>query len=297
MHESLDSIFPIFEKWDHSVFQYLPKVFLALLVLLLFYFLAKIIRKYSLKGYLRKSTSTKQADIAKFVSLVIYIVLVFSGIFLALEILGLESVLTKVLAGAGIVGIIAGFAFKDIASNMFAGLLVNIQKPFNYNDWVIIDGNFGTILKTGWITTSIKSISGQEIYIPNQLIYNNSFKNFSAFQQRRIIVKSGVSHDTDLEKVKSVALDEISKIPLNLTTLEPDFYFIDIGDYAYNFEVRFWIKFTTQTDFLSAQSEAIMRIKKRFELEGINIAYPVQTLDFGVKGGVNLFDKPIEIKK
>ena len=297
MHESLVSLFPIIEKWDHSVFQYLPKIFLALLVLLLFYSLAKIIRKYSLKGYARASTSTKQADIAKFISLVIYIVLVFSGIFLALEILGLESVLTKVLAGAGIVGIVAGFAFKDIASNMFAGLLVNIQKPFKENDWVNIDGNFGTILKIGWVTTSIKSISGQEIYIPNQLIYNNSFKNFSTFQQRRIIVKSGVSHDTDLEKVKSAALDEVSKIEVNLASPEPDFYFLDIGDYAYNFEVRFWIRFTTQTDFLSAQSEAIMRIKKRFEAEGINIAYPVQTLDFGVKGGVNIFDKPIEINK
>ncbi len=255
------------------------------------------IRKYSLKVYTKSRILKKQEDIGKFISLILYITIIFSGIFLALEILGLESVLTKVLAGAGIVGIIAGFAFKDIASNMFAGLLVNIQKPFKDNDWVNIDGNFGTILKIGWITTSIKSISGQEIYIPNQLIYNNSFKNFSTFQQRRIIVKSGVSHDTDLEKVKSVTLDEISKIKVNLVSPEPDFYFLDIGDYAYNFEVRFWIKFKTQTDFLSAQSEAIMRIKKRFEVEGINIAYPVKTLDFGVKGGVNIFDKPIEINK
>ena len=297
MHDSIVSMFPILEKWDESVFHYFPKIFLAILVMLLFYAIAKITRKYSLKVYTKSRVLKKQADVGRFISLVFYIVILFTGIFLALEILGLESVLTKLLAGAGIVGIIAGFAFKDIASNIFAGFLVNMQKPFKDNDWVNIDGNFGTINKIGWITTSIKSISGQEIFVPNQLIYNNTFKNFSAFQQRRIIVKSSVSHADDLEKVKSVVMDEIRQIKVMLSSPGPDFYFLDIGNYAYNFEVRFWIKFTTQTDFLSAQSEAIMRIKKRFENEGISIPYPVQTLDFGVKGGVNLFDKSIEISK
>ena len=295
MREDISNLFPILKKWDETALHFLHKVLLAVIVLLLFIALAKIIYRYSVRNSAKTRLQKKQVDVAKFVSTVIYIALISVGVILSLEILGLESMLTKLLAGAGIIGIIAGFAFKDIASNLFAGLLLNMQKPFKDDDWVTLDGKYGSILKIGWITTSIKSISGQEIYVPNQLIYNSTFTNYSTFNQRRIILKTGVSYGDDLDKVKQVTLEEIQQVKAFLAIPGPDFYFTEIGSYSYNFEVRFWINFINQTDYLEAMSEAIMRIKKRFEQENISIAYPVQSLDFGVKGGVNIFDKPIEL--
>ena len=274
------SDFTQFDSWFRSFSHYLPKLFLALLVLVLFYFIAKIIRNFSFKAILKK-----RAAVARFVSTIIYIALIFAGVFIALDILGLEGVVTKLLAGAGIIGIVAGFAFKDIASNIFAGFLLNIQKPFKNSDWVAIDDNFGTINKIGWITTTIKTVTGQEVYVPNQIIYKKSFTNYSTYTKRRVVLKSGVTHGDDLDLVKRVALDEIKQIDSLLKTEVIDFYFTSIGSYAYNFEVRFWITFNEQPDYLNAMSEAIMRIKKRFEKENINIAYPVQTLDFGSKDG------------
>ncbi len=132
--------------------------------------------------------------------------------------------------------------------------------------------------------------------MPNQLIYKSTFTNYSTFKKRRVIVRSGVSYGDDLEKVKSIAIEEVKQIKVLMKTEDIDFYFTSIGSYSYNFEVRFWIEFLKQTDYLNAMSEAIMRIKKRFEEENISIAYPVQSLDFGVKGGVNIFDKPIDIE-
>lgn len=76
-----------------------------------------------------------------------------------------------------------------------------------------------------------------------------------------------------------------------------DLYFTDIGNSSFDFVLRFWIKFETNDDFYEAMNEAIIRIKKRFDKEGIYLAYPVTTLDFGVKGGVNIFDKEIKINK
>ena len=295
MMDSIFNRYGLFERWQESFFHFLPKIVLAVVVLAAFYFLAKIVRHYSLKLYgkiLKKKTS-----LAKVLSLVLYIAVITSGGIFALEIIGLESYVTKVLAGAGIIGIVAGFAFKDIAANMFAGLMMNLQKPFNKDDWVKIDSQFGTINTVGWITTSIKNISGQEVFVPNQLIYKSTFSNYSVYKKRRVIVRGGVTRGDDLEKVRSVTLDEIGKINAVMKPEATDFYFTDIGSYAYNFEVRFWIDFLNQTDYLNAMSEAIMRIKKRFEQEKITIAYPVQSLDFGVKGGVNIFDKPLEIKK
>lgn len=283
----------LIDKWEDSVIEFLPKIFLAIVALIIFYFLAKFFKKYSLKFYSKIFSNSGQ--IATLIATLIYIFLILSGVFIALEILGLESVLAKLLAGAGVVGIIAGFAFKDIASNAFAGFLLKMQQPFKFGDWVSIDSNFGTIEKIGLVTTSIKNVTGQEIFVPNQLIYNTTFTNFSTYQKRRVVFKSGVSYGDDLQLVKKVTLEEIKKIEAVLKDEVIDFYFTGIGSSTYNFEARFWIKFTHQKDYLEAQSAIIMQVKERFEKEDISIAYSVMTLDFGVKGGVNLFDKDVNI--
>lgn len=292
--DSLNNISELIKQWQESVTGFLPKAFLSLIVLLIFYFLAKLFQRLSLHFYTRVFKG--KSDVVRVISTLIFFFFFLSGVFIALEILGLESVLTKLLAGAGIVGIVAGFAFKDIASNAFAGLLLNTQRPFSVGDWVSIDDKFGTIKKIGWITTSIKTISGQEVFVPNQLIYNSTFTNFSTYAKRLVIFKSGVSYGDDLELVRKAALEEVDKIEEVIKGEEVDFFFTDIGSSAYNFEVRFWIKYQHQKDYLRAKNEIIMRIKKRFEEENISLAYNVTTLDFGVKGGVNLFDQAIEIR-
>ncbi|PHN02348.1 mechanosensitive ion channel family protein [Flavilitoribacter nigricans] len=283
----------LLQNWEASVLEYLPKVFLALFVLLIFGLLARFIKRVSLKSYARAFKS--HLDLANLISGMFYFFFMLSGIFLALQILGLEKVLTKLLAGAGIVGIIAGFAFKDIASNIFAGLLLKFQRPFQPGDWVEIDDKYGVVLEVGWITTTIKTVPGQEVFVPNQVIYSNTFTNFSTFHQRRIILESGVSYGDDLEHVRTVALDEVAKVKELLPGEGIDFFFTEIANSTYNFQLRFWIKFETNNDFRTALSDIIIRIKKRFEQENISIAYPVTTLDFGVKGGVNLFDKSLQV--
>ncbi len=292
MNDGIKNINKTLLQWKDETINYLPKVLLALVVFLIFYFLAKFIRKFSIRFYQRIFKTKPEA--VGLISSVIYFVIQLMGTFLTLEVLGLESVLTKLLAGAGIVGIVAGFAFKDIASNAFAGFLLNVQRPFKVGDWVSLDETFGTIIEIGMITTSVKTISGQEVFVPNQLIYNNTFTNYSTFGKRRVIFKSGVSYGDDLDLVKRASLEEVDKIDAVLKNEVIDFYFTEIGSYSYNFELRFWINFTHQKDYLNAMNEIIMRIKKRFEKEDISLAYAVTTLDFGVKGGVNIFDKEIK---
>lgn len=295
MDNSLSFLEKLIKDWESSILSYLPKAFLAIVVLAAFYFIARFARKISLKFYSR--TIKVHSDIAGIISSLVYFFFLLSGVFLALQIVGLERVLTKLLAGAGIVGIIAGFAFKDIASNIFAGLLLKMQHPFKKGDWVQIKDSYGAIMEVGWITTTIKTVPGQQVYVPNQVIYTDSFKNYSTFKKRRIILESGVSYGDDLDHVKNIALDEVKKVNELLPNEDIDFYFTSIGGSAYNFQLRFWISFSNNNDYQKAMSDIIMKIKKRFEEEGISIAYPVTTLDFGVKGGVNIFDKSIQIKQ
>ena len=291
----VNNVESILESWQKEAVSFIPEIILAIIVFILFYLLAKLIVKLSKKFFSR--VLKRNFEITKIISSIIYFLFLFSGTLFALQILGLEKVVTKILSGAGIIGIVAGFAFKDIASNVFAGFLLSIQSPFKKGDWVLIDGAYGTVNDIGWLTTTINTVPGQEVFVPNQIIYSNTFTNFSTFQKRRIVLETGVSYGDDLNHVKDVALDEIKKIPELLTGETIDFYYTNIGSSSYNFQLRFWIKFKNNDDYQKAVSDAIISIKNRFAKEKISIAYNVTTLDFGVKGGVNLFDNEIKILK
>lgn len=230
------------QHWESIGVNYAPKLLSALVIMLVFYFLAGLVRHLSKRFYLRVFKG--QSDLANSLSFLLYVFLLAAGVFIALEMVGLESVLAKLLAGAGVMGIVIGFAVKDIAANGLAGFILNAQRPFKVGDWVELDGTFGTVHSIGAITTSIKTISGQEVFVPNQIIYSNTFTNYSTYGKRRVILKTGVAYGDDLDKVKAVTLDEIKKIDVVLTNEVIDFYFTDISSSAYNFEARFWIRFT-----------------------------------------------------
>ena len=209
----IDYLKQVLETWESSIITYFPKIFLAIVVLIVFWFLAKMGKKIGLNLY----SESKKAHyhIANFIASLIYFFLILSGLFIALKIVGLEQMLSHLLAGAGVIGIIAGFAFKDIASNIFAGLLLNIQRPFRKDDWVQINDSFGVVLEVGWITTSIKTVPGQEVFVPNQLIYNSSYTNFSRFSKRRIILESGVSYNASFKKTFQSTFKRTGKFPVD----------------------------------------------------------------------------------
>lgn len=264
----LEYLKKIVEGWGQSTIDFLPKIILAVVVLILFFALGKIVKKISLRIYSR--TIRSNSDIAKVIAAVIYFFILMSGVFIALEILGLEKVLTKLLAGAGVIGIVAGFAFQDIASNAFAGLLLSLQHPFKIGDWVKMDDAYGTVIKISWLTTAIENTEGQEVFIPNQIIYNNAFSNYSSFNKRLVVIRSSITLANDLEHVKSIAIDEVNKIVDLPESRDINFFYTSIGDATFNFELNFWIRFNTEADYQQAVSDTIIRIKKRFENEKIN---------------------------
>ena len=290
----VDNITQIWKEFQQNILEHIPKVVLALIIIILFALVASGAKKICINVY-RKAFKENYLNIERIIASLFYALFFATGVLLALHILGLDKPFEKLLAGAGVVGIIAGFALKDIASNMFSGLLVDLQRPYKVGDWVEIDGKYGVVLDISWLTTKIKTVPGQEVFVPNQIIYNGTFTNYSTWGKRRIILRSGVSYGDDLEHVRSVALDEVKKIEEYLPEEGIDFYFTDIGGSTYDFMLRYWVKFESNDDFCKGMNDVIMRIKKRFEQENISIAYPVTTLDFGVKGGVNLFDKDINI--
>ena len=293
-HQTISLITHALDTWRTNLLNALPDMVSALIVLVIFYVLARLLRHTAERVYRRLFPKSRAG---KLVGSLVYGFMVFAGGVLALDILNLAGFITHMLAGAGIVGIIAGFAFKDIASNAFAGFLLKSQHPFEVGHWVSINNCVGTVREIGLVTTAIQTVEGQMAYVPNQLVYNGVFVNYSSLGKRRVILSSGVSYGDDLAKVKTVALAAVDKLDCVVDQEDTVFYFTNIGDSAYSFQVWFWIDFERYQHYRQAKSDLIMHIKQAFEEADIDIAYNVTTLDFGVKGGVNLFDKPVQVQQ
>jgi small conductance mechanosensitive channel len=182
------------------------------------------------------------------------------GLFVALGILGLDTAVTSLLAGVGIVGLALGFAFQDLASNFIAGVLLSIRRPFVEGDLIENEDHLGTVTEINLRSTRLRTLQGQTVIIPNAEVFTNSVVNYST-GERRVDLRCGVAYGDDLEAARAVSWAAV-RSPTRGRHRPVDFYYEEFGDSSIDFVVRFWITVHAQPDFLRARSEAVIAIKK-----------------------------------
>ena len=274
------------ENWLETLIVMLPNLVIGLLVIVLFFFLAKLAKKISKKVF-RRILKTESAQ--RLLGNIIFTIVLLTGVFITLELLQLSKAVTTLLAGAGILGLAISFAFQDIVSNFVSGLFIVTVKPFHVNDIVETNGYFGRISKINLRNTEVETFQGQVVLIPNRKVFENPITNFTKTGLRRIDLEVGVSYGDDLEKVQKVTTETIQKIPEVLKDKGIKLMFKEFGGSSINFKVTFWVKYQSDsTDYVPALNKAIMGLKSAYDENGIMIPYPIRTLDFGIKGGKNL---------
>jgi small conductance mechanosensitive channel len=273
--------------WFREFVRLLPNIALASLILVLGFFLAKVLKNFSTKIVRR---FTHHEAVNNLFSSFVYITTVGVSFFVALSALHLDKAVTSILAGAGIVGLGLAFAFQDIASNFMAGIFLTIRRPLKIGDLIKTGDFMGHVKTINMRDTIIESFQGQFIIIPNKDIFQNSLQNFSRSGKRRIDLSVGVSYGDDLDKVKQVTLQAVKQVSVLDPDEPPRLFYETFGDSSINYTLQLWINSTDQPIFWQGQSEAIMLIKKAYDENGITLPYPIRTLDFGIKGGENLAD-------
>ena len=272
--------------WARDFVLLLPNLAVAVAVLVGFWLLAKLARNL-LHRLLRRVSHSEQVN--RVLGQAVFLALVATGLFISLGILGLQKTVASLLAGAGIIGLALGFAFQDIAANFMAGIYLSIEHPFRAGHLIASKDIQGIVKRVHLRWTEIRTPQGQIILVPNKQIFENPITNFSATGQRRVDLKAGVSYGDDLEKVRRVAVQALEQMPSRRPDTEVELFFEDLSDSSINLVARFWIDFTSrQSDYLRAKSEAIERLKKAFDQNGITMPFPTRTLDFAVKGGESL---------
>jgi len=265
------------QAWMRHLVLMLPNLFIAVIVLVVTFYIARLIRKASDKVLPRFSHSAALNNLA---SAIVYIIIVLMGIFFALGILKLDKTVTSLLAGVGIIGLALGFAFQDIAANFISGVIIAVRKPFGVGDVIETNDHFGTIERINMRTIDIRRQTGELVKLPNRKVFENALINFTHYGLRRIDLSVRVSYSEDLDKVVAVTLEAMQGINGQVEGKEVEVFFDSFDESAIHFLVRYWVHYHRQTDYVYAKSEAIRKIKKAFDLHGIIIPFPMRTLEF-----------------
>jgi small-conductance mechanosensitive channel len=273
------------QGWLETLTEMLPNFVVALIVLVIFYFLSKLVRVGTKKLMGR---FIEQPAIIGLISTIMSIFIIGSGLVIALNLLHLSKAVTSILAGAGIAGLAIGFAFQDISANFISGIIMAFKKPLNIGDIIETNGYTGFVRDIQLRATVLETFQGLHIIIPNRLVFQNPITNFTKTYKRRVDLNVGVSYAEDLEEVKKITEDALKSLDM-LTEEDIKLVFEEFGDSSINYRIMFWINYSpTQPQFLEARSEAIMAIDKAYKEHGITIPFPIRTLDFGIKGGERL---------
>ncbi len=285
--ESITHLIDKLKGWMDGLIVALPNIILAVIILVAAFFASSYIKR-SVQKVMRRFSHNE--TIIGVMSNIITAVFIMVTIFLVLGILNLDKALTSLLAGAGVIGLAVGLALQDPMINLFSGVLMSVRDYYKVGDLVETNGYFGEIASISLRSTILKTPDGQEVIIPNKDVLQNPITNYSHTPRRRIDISCGVAYNDDLETVRTIAINAIENHIQFMDSKPVELFFTEFGDSSINFTIRFWQRIITKRDYLSAQSEAIIAIKKAFDKEGISIPFPIRTLDFGIEGGVRLDD-------
>ena len=198
------------------------------------------------------------------------------ALLLVLSNLGVN--ITSLVAGLGIGGLAIALAAQNILGDLFSSFSIYFDKPFKVGDHVVVGEHRGTVERIGIKTTRIRALQGEEIVISNQELTSTRVQNFKKLKERRITTSLGVTYQTSNEKLKRIP-DIVKKIVDAEKGVRFDrMFFTTFADSALVFDLVYYVESSEMADFLVAQQNMNFKIKEAFEEEGIDMAYPTQTI-------------------
>lgn len=279
-------------NWGEMIIKLLPNIVIAAIVLVIGLYIAKFVRRITLKLVSKISSNVTLNNLF---SSVVYFAFIGIVLFTVLSILNLDKAVTSILAGAGILGLALAFAFQDIAANFMSGIFISFRKPLKVGDIVQIKDYMGKVKMINLRDTVIETFQGKTVIIPNKEVFQNPIENYTILQKRRFDLSVGVSYGDDLEKVREITFNAVKDIEDLSQEDEVSVFFMEFGDSSINLSVRMWVNTPEQAIYNKVRSQAILNIKKAYDANDIMIPFPIRTLDFGIKGGKTLTETPIQM--
>ncbi len=198
------------------------------------------------------------------------------ALIIALDNFGVD--ITALVAGLGVGGVAVALAVQNILGDVFAAVSIALDKPFEVGDFIIVDDLMGTVEYIGVKTTRVRSLSGEQIVLCNSDLLKSRVRNFKRMYERRVVFTVGVTYQTPLEK-----LERIPSLIREIIEAQPDLRFdrahlTRFGDSSLLFEVVYYVESPDFNLHMDRQQAIHLGVMHRFAGEGIEFAYPTQTL-------------------
>ncbi|MFQ5680756.1 MAG: mechanosensitive ion channel family protein, partial [Candidatus Omnitrophota bacterium] len=229
------------------------------------------------KMYLGKDArlDNYQAKATRSLSTVLNWVIWIAGAIFLLDNLGIK--ISAVIAGMGIGGVAVALAAQSILGDLFSSFAIFLDKPFRVGDFIIIGDLLGCVEHVGIKTTRIRSLHGEEIVFSNSDLTNSRIRNYKRMRKRRVAFRIGVTYQAtseQLEKIPGIVAEIIRDIDkANLDRA----HFFSFGDFSLVFEIVYYVDGNDYNFYMDIQEKINLGLKRRFEEEGIEFAYPTQT--------------------
>ncbi len=246
----------------------IPYVLAAILVLAVFlsvsFFAARVGRKTAAR-------KIKNPLLIELVAKLFALPVILIGLYLVLRISGLTGIAITVLGGTGALGLIVGFALRNILENYFSGLMLSLRNPYTTGDLVEIAGKQGIVHKLTTRGTILIDYDGNHIIIPNTTIYGNMIINMTANPSIRISFAVEVPHDHPTEKIRQIVNAAFAENSEVLKEPTPQILLNELTNYSSKFMVYFWID-TKKSSYLKMKSLFMETVKNKLEENGIQLA-------------------------
>lgn len=192
------------------------------------------------------------------------------GLYVVLRISGLSGLAATLLGGTGLAGLILGFAFRDIAENFLASLMISIQHPFATGDRIAVAGHEGFVQSVNVRSTVLMTLEGNHVQIPNAVIYKETMTNFTANPNTRFDFAVGIGYENSIEAAQAIVRTILGKQEGLTADPEPWVIVEGLGSATVNLRVYFWVD-TGRFNGLKVRSAVIRAVKKAFEAAGVSM--------------------------
>jgi MscS family membrane protein len=207
------------------------------------------------------------------------VIVIIAGLYIAESVSG--KPITTILAGFGIGGLAVALAAQDSIKNLFGSLMILLDKPFEVGQRIVVDGFDGTVEEIGFRSSRVRTLTGHLVTVPNDKMITNNVENIGRRPFIRRLANITVTYDTPPDKIER-AVKIIEKILENHEGMHPDFpprvFFDEFNDASLNILVIYWYHPPDYWSYLAFGQMVNLKIMRAFEEEGIEFAFPTQTV-------------------
>ena len=271
-----DRLMLVLEKYWEDFWFLLPKIVLAIGVLIIAFIIARRVKKI-----VQNRTSKRLDDplLAKFIAKVFQWTIIVVGFAIAMQIVELGGIARGLLTSAGITGIVLGFAFRDIGENFLAGVLLAFSRPFNVGDTVQSDSIKGVVKTLDLRNTHIRSFDGKDIYIPNAMILKNPLLNYTRDGLLRFDFVVGIDQGDDANQVRALIIKNLDNMDGVLNEPAPFVAVEELATSTVNLRVYYWVNlFEYKESALELKTNIINQTKETLIDEGFSLPADIQEL-------------------